>query len=187
VGPDELTDAELLVGADPDGAAFRAFYDRHAAAVLSWCYRRTHDAELAADVTMETFAAALVARHRFRPTQESARPWLYGIARNLLGTFIRKQAVSSRHRERLGVATSVQLDDHDIERVEQLVDVGPTRRAIRAALERLPRGEADAVWLRVGLELPYVDVAARLGCTVGAARVRVTRGLSRLADILEDQ
>jgi DNA-directed RNA polymerase specialized sigma24 family protein len=39
--------------------------------------------------------------------------------------------------------------------------------------------------LRVGHDLPYAEVARRLGCSEGAARVRVTRALTRLADLLE--
>jgi DNA-directed RNA polymerase specialized sigma24 family protein len=35
------------------------------------------------------------------------------------------------------------------------------------------------------MDLPYREVAKRLGCSEGAARVRVARGLARLAEILE--
>src|SRR5262245_49163318 len=81
----ERSDAELLAGADHAGEDFGLLYDRHAAFLLTWCYRRTGDAEVAADITMETFAAAYVNRHRFDPAYASARPWLLGIARNHIG------------------------------------------------------------------------------------------------------
>jgi hypothetical protein len=60
-----LTDEELL-GSD-GREAFGVFYDRHARAVLEYFARRTRNPEAAADLTAETFAAAIVARRRFTP------------------------------------------------------------------------------------------------------------------------
>ncbi len=72
------------------------------------------------------------------------------------------------------------LDDEHRERIEALADL----TGVRDALGQLPSGLADAVSLRVADELPYADVAARLGCTEPAARMRVSRGLAQLADLL---
>jgi RNA polymerase sigma-70 factor (ECF subfamily) len=93
--------------------------------------------------------------------------------------------MSTKYRAMLGIRTSASLQADEIERIERLVDLSDTREAIRNALNRLPGRQAEAVWLRVGLELPYSEVAKRLGCSEGAARVRVTRGLSHLSDVLE--
>lgn len=58
-------------------------YDRHAEAILA--VRRTWDPEVAVDILAETFAVALVARHRLRDhDREAERAWLYGIARREL-------------------------------------------------------------------------------------------------------
>ena len=56
------SDEDLLAASD--GASFEAFYRRHAERMLGYFARRTRDAELAADLTAETFAAALAARRR---------------------------------------------------------------------------------------------------------------------------
>lgn len=85
----ELTDAALLHAAATLSDAFGTFYDRHAQAVFRFLYRRTGCAETAADLCAETFAAAFVQRRRFRDTGTTARPWLYGIAKNLLGHYLR--------------------------------------------------------------------------------------------------
>ena len=63
-GPD-ATDEQLLVALD--AASFELFYVRHVDAVLGFFARRTFDADMAADLCAETFAAALTSRHRFRP------------------------------------------------------------------------------------------------------------------------
>lgn len=185
--PDEEapTDAELLAAAGDDPGAFGVLYDRHARAVLGFLHRRTDSAETAADLCAETFAAAFVRRRRFRDTGAPARAWLYGIARNQLGHYLRRHRVSERYRRRLGVAP-LDLSESDLERVEELADMAPYRDEIRAAIESLPEGLAAAVLLRVGEDLSYAEVASRLGCSQGAARVRVSRGLHRLADMLEE-
>jgi len=71
---------ELLLATGDDGDAYAAFYRRHEEAVLRFFVRRSADAELALDLTAETFAAALVASRRFTAGPEPARAWLFGIA-----------------------------------------------------------------------------------------------------------
>ncbi|HEV3376843.1 MAG TPA: sigma factor [Thermoleophilaceae bacterium] len=55
-------DADLLARGDAD--SFARFYGRHARRLAGWLMRATGDAEAAADLTAETFAAALAARKR---------------------------------------------------------------------------------------------------------------------------
>jgi hypothetical protein len=58
------TDDQLLAAADRDRASFTEFYNRYERAMLAFFLRRTHDAELAADLTAEVFAAVLLACRR---------------------------------------------------------------------------------------------------------------------------
>src|SRR3954466_7353489 len=95
------TDEELLVAGT--AAAFGEFYDRHARAVLAYFARRTGDPEAAADLTAETFAAAIIARRRFRPGPEPASAWLFGIARHKLADFQRRGCAEDRALRRLRV------------------------------------------------------------------------------------
>jgi DNA-directed RNA polymerase specialized sigma24 family protein len=62
------TDAELLAASARNPEAFGIFYDRHAENLLTYFARRTWDAQEAADLTAETFAAAFAARRRYRDT-----------------------------------------------------------------------------------------------------------------------
>jgi RNA polymerase sigma-70 factor (ECF subfamily) len=73
--PDRDDDALLLAAAD-DPDAFAQFYRRHVGGVIAYFRRRTGDAELAADLTAETFAAALAGRRRFAPARGPAAGWL---------------------------------------------------------------------------------------------------------------
>ena len=179
------SDEELVVGAGRDVDGFGDFYTRHVRELLGFFVRRTADAQVAADLTGETFAAAFVARQKFRAQGPgSARAWLFGIARRVLGHYLRRQSVSDRYRRKLGM-TSIVVDDANALRVEELADLASIRGALRDALSSLPANQLDAIRLRVIEEMPYRDVALRLGCTEGAARVRVARGLARMAEVIE--
>ena len=185
-GPARLqsqSDAELLAAPTRASDAFGELYERHAEAVLTYFVRRTGCAQTAADLTSETFAAALVSRRRFRDTGAPGRAWLFKIAQRQLTGFIRSEQVSMRARQKLGMGPA-QVDDADIERIERLVDFSNIRPAITEAVARLPEAQARAVSLRIGDELPYREVANRLGCSEGTARVRVSRALTTLAEEL---
>jgi RNA polymerase sigma factor (sigma-70 family) len=181
---DTRSDGELLRAAQNDPEAFGVFYDRHAKAMLAYFYRRTACAETAADLAAETFAAAFAARRRYRETGAPARAWLFKIAQRQLSRALRRGRVDERARRRLGVER-ISPDQESIERIEALVDLEPLRAAVRDAIGSLSPKLATAVALRIGDDLPYAEVARRLGCSEAAARTRVARGLSRLADRLE--
>ena len=78
------SDDELLASLEPGSLA--VFYRRHVEDLVAFFMRRTRNAELAADLTAETFAAALVARARFEPGRGGGSAWLYGIALHKLHT-----------------------------------------------------------------------------------------------------
>jgi len=178
------TDAELLSASSSDPESFGVFYDRHAAAVLAFLVRRTGSAQLAADLVAETFAAAFISRRRYRDTGAPALAWLLGIARHKLASAVRSERVERRARKRLALER-IEVDDRSLERIEELADLEDLRRDVDQALAKLTPIVAEAVRLRVLLELPYAEVARRLGCTEGTARVRVSRGLTTIADAIE--
>jgi RNA polymerase sigma factor (sigma-70 family) len=176
-------DAELLAWSKARPEAFGEFFERHHRKVLAFFYRRTGCPEIAADLTSETFAAAFLARWRYRDTGAPAESWLLAIARRKLVDSFRRGRSESKARRRLGIG-SVALDDATIEEIEELVDLRSVRGELREAMASLPEGQAEAVYMRVGLELPYSVIATRLECSEGAARVRVMRGLARLSDAM---
>ena len=79
------------------------------------------------------------------------------------------------------------IDDVSIRRIEELIDLSQNRcQRPESALGRLTVKEREAVRLRVVEERPYPEVADLLGCSEGAARVRVHRALHRMADWVEE-
>lgn len=181
--PGQPSDAQLLQRSTTQATAFAEFYDRHVEAVLAFFYRRTADSEVAADLTSETFAQAFLSRKRYRDTGAPARAWLFALARRQLSRMLRKGAVEDRARRRLGIERAA-VDDESLQRIEDLADLQPAIEAIRQAAATLSPAIAEALVLKVVAELPYAEVAQRLGCSEGAARVRVSRGLSTIHEML---
>ena len=165
-----MSDAELLALARTESGAFRVLYDRYADRVLGYHLRRTRDDDAAHELTAETFAQAWLVRARFRDEcGGSAGPWLFGIARNVLMSSVRRRRVEDAARERLGMVRgpATEPDDTWLDGLDE-------------ALDELPESQREAIRLRVVDDLAYDDVARRLGTTPAAARVRVHRGLAAL-------
>jgi RNA polymerase sigma-70 factor (ECF subfamily) len=177
------SDEDLLVAArGGDGDAFAAFYRRHAGAVTGFHRRRVASAELAFDLTAETFASLVAALDRFDPARGSARGWLFGIAVNEWRQAVRRQRVEDRARRQLALEPVV-LDDEAVARIEAAGGGG----AWEAALAALPAAEREAIEARVLAEGSYGDIAARLRCSEAVVRQRVSRGLRRLRETVASE
>ncbi len=179
------SDTELLVASLRDPRAFRELYDRWAEPLLGYFYRRVMNAEVAADLLAETFAIAYEKRSRFRGGGAPGSAWLYGIARNELSHYFRRQRVELRTVERLGVQMPT-LNEESASAIARLVDAAEHRAELHAALGQMSPAAREAVELRVVAELGYPEIAIRLHCSEAAARVRVHRGLARLSELMED-
>ncbi|MGZ4132609.1 MAG: RNA polymerase sigma factor [Actinomycetota bacterium] len=184
--PDPRTDAELLTDSRDEPAAFVELYRRHAEDLLRYFARRTLDPETAAELTAETFAEAFASRGNYRDTGANGVAWLYGIARHQLSRFFRAGRVARTARMRMGLPTR-EVSPDDFERIEDLVDFAPLRAALAEALETLAEDQREALRLRVIDGLSYAEVAARLECAEPAARQRVSRGLRRMAMVLQER
>jgi RNA polymerase sigma factor (sigma-70 family) len=172
----DRTDAELIHAAESDAGAFGELYQRHASTVHGWFCRRL--AWAASDLTAEAFAQAWLSRRSFRDEADgSALPWLLGIARNVARESARRSEVETRARRRLGLPADLTSED-GYATVEKRLSPSP---ALTDALEMLPAHQREALELRVVDELPYADVADRLGVRPAAARLRVSRALRRLS------
>lgn len=172
-------DAELLRRARRDPQAFRQLYDRWAPSVLRYLQRRVGDPQVALDLTAETFAVAYERAGRFRWTGRPVGAWFFGIARHQLTRYFRSQSVERRALERLGVEMP-SYDDESLRRVEEMVDNEALRAMVVAALETVREADRRVLELRFVDRMPYAEVAEALGCSVGAARVRCHRALTRL-------
>jgi RNA polymerase sigma-70 factor (ECF subfamily) len=168
--------------ADPHG--FSRFYRAHSRDVLVFFVRRTFDAQVALDLTAETFAQAFAGRRSFRgQSEEEAGGWLFTIARRQLARYLHAGTAEKAMLARIGVQTPLAATG-ELERIDELAELDVLRTAVREQLELLQGGQRDALRLRVVEEQPYSQVAAQLGISEHAARMRVSRALSSLAGAL---
>lgn len=178
-GADLRTDGELLVATATDPDAFGTFFRRHVRGVLAFFRRRGANAEVALDLTAETFAAALEASPRYELRPEPARNWLYGIAWNKLHEAQRRGRADDAVRRALGMAPIV-LTDEGLERIEALAG-SPALELMDA----LPADQRDAVRARVVDGREYQEIADELRCSSSVVRQRVSRGLRAMRSKLE--
>jgi RNA polymerase sigma factor (sigma-70 family) len=169
----DAEEPDVLRPWDPD--AFGQFYRRHERAMLAFLMRRTGDAELAADLASEVFAAALLAWRRGVAAPDSERAWLYGIAQHKLIDSYRHGRVEDEARRRLGMRPMATSNASLVE-IEALTAEAPVLELVRA----LPAEQRVAITARVIDERPYGEIARELRLSEQVVRKRVSRGLARL-------
>jgi len=182
------TDAELLHAARTEPQAFREIYERYAVWMRSWFERQTGSEAVALDLTAETFAQAWRGLRRFRDMADgSAAPWLFGIARNLLRQYYKHNRIETAARARLGLPVDWEgTEAYDA--VDERIHANALKPALRTAVRALPVDQRRALELRVVQQLGYDEISARLGCSINAARLRVSRALRALtADLRESE
>jgi RNA polymerase sigma factor (sigma-70 family) len=175
--------ALVAAAAAKDEAAFSMLYRRYLPVVLRWCLRETGNRELAADLSAEVFAAALISARRYRPEQGSVLAWLLGIARNKLLESRRRKRVEDSARRRLRLEP-MPLSDADLDRVDELASLDAE---ILALVEELPAPLRSALAARVVQERSYEEIAAELSCSQSVVRQRVSRALKTLRSQMEER
>ena len=136
------------------------------------------------ELTAETFAQAWRAWARVRTdSREEMRALLFTIARRQLGHYLRRGRTRRAALDRFGM-TMPRAHEDDLAAIESAAEIPTTRATLGAALETLSRDQRDAVRMRVVDELPYGELAQRLGVSESTARARVSRGIRALQNAL---
>jgi RNA polymerase sigma factor (sigma-70 family) len=169
---------------DPD--AFAELYDALAERVVVFFNRRVFDGQLALDLTGETFAVTFEERARFRGgTVAEQEGFVFAIARTRLSRYWRRGRVERAALQRLGVEVPLVQDD-ELERIDELAGLADARRRIAEEMRRLPAEQQTAIEGRIVRERTYSELSDELGVSEQVVRARVSRGLRRLGDKLED-
>ncbi len=156
-------------------AEIEELYRDHARRLAGYLMRATSDPEVAADLTAETFAAALVARDRYSAELGAPTTWLYGIAAHKLSDWRRRGYAEDRARRRLGIERPA-LSAEDVVELSRLAE----EVTVVELLEELPPDQRKAVRSRLLDDLAYGDIAVAEGVSEAAIRQRVSRGLASL-------
>jgi RNA polymerase sigma-70 factor, ECF subfamily len=155
-----------------DQIRWQDLYVAHAGRLYVFASRRV-GREDAADVVAETF---LVAWRKIEDVPQQPLPWLYAVARNVIGNVHR----ASHRRE----ALDERLRRSTIERVADPSADVDVRRDLLTALRLLPEAERTALALATWDDLDGRSAAALLGCSPGTFAVRIHRGRRHLRELL---
>ncbi|GJF30087.1 DNA-directed RNA polymerase sigma-70 factor [Kitasatospora sp. NE20-6] len=165
-----------------DQSAYGEIFDEHAQALFAYAARTLGDRSAAEDAVSLTFLEAWRQRDRLLEDGGPVRPWLFGIATNVL-----RNTARSARRHRAAMARLPARDpvpDFADELVSRLDDV-ERLAAARRALARMRRGDREVFRLCVWVGLDYASAAEALGVPVGTVRSRLSRARARLRTFAE--
>ncbi|KJY30316.1 RNA polymerase sigma factor [Streptomyces sp. NRRL S-495] len=167
-----------------DQWAFGELFDQAADDLYRYAVRVSGDWAVAEDIVQLTFLEAWRLRHKLRESDEPVRPWLFGVAANVLRNTTR---AARRHR-----AAMERLPPRDVvpDFADELVgrlDDSAQLAAARRALERLRKAEREVFGLCVWAGLDYASAAEALGVPIGTVRSRLSRARTKLRALAEEE
>ncbi len=177
------TDAEFAAGFQRDPELFTAGYDRYFRDVYRYVAGRL-DTEAADDIAAETFLVAFGQRARYDPGRGGLRPWLFGIATNLVARHRRKEA---RHYAALARQAPEPAADSEENRIVDAVAAGRMRPLLAKALAALPQGERDVVLLLAVGQLSHEEISQALGIPSGTVGSRLSRARKKLHQVIDQE
>jgi RNA polymerase sigma-70 factor (ECF subfamily) len=181
MGVDEGGDAALIAKSICVPECFALLFDRHAPAIHSYVARRLGP-DAADDLTAEVFLIAFQRRRAYDSAYADARPWLYGIATNLVGRRRRDEVRLLRAIARSGGNS---LPESFAEQVTDRVAAQAIRDRLASALGCLSRGQRD-VLLLTARGLSCREIAVAIGVPAGTVASRLARARRKVRAELED-
>jgi RNA polymerase sigma-70 factor (ECF subfamily) len=170
-----LTDEAVIARSLEQPERFSAIFDRHHPLVHNYLRRRVGES-LADDLAAEVFARAFRHRDRYRPGTTDARPWLLGIAGNLVAGHRRAEARALRawqhHAAQTAAGAPAAIADRELS------------RQLAAGLRRLSPADREALLLLAWGELSYAEIASALDIPIGTVRSRIHHARRQLAQTL---
>jgi RNA polymerase sigma-70 factor, ECF subfamily len=151
--------------------------------VFNLAYRLTGNRSDADDLAQETFVHAFEQLHRF----DIGKPffsWLYTIALNLARNHLKRTARMMREEIRVDIAAEgMRRAGHETEAVQREARAD----ALEQCIQMLPRDLREAIVLKFYEGLQFADVGEILQISVGAAKMRVYRGLEKLKSMMQEE
>lgn len=133
--------------------------------------------DVADDLAAEVFMTAFRARRSFDPVRGGVRPWLFGIATNLVARHRRAEA---RRYRALGLAVGEPVTEEETDRVVERVSAQQLHGPLMAALARLPGRERDALLLVALGGLSYEEVATAMSVAPATVGSRLSRARAKV-------
>ena len=173
-------DAAVIESSWQDPENFAGLYDRHAVPIHRYVSRRLGEG-MADDIVADTFLAAFRRRKDYDLQRPDARPWLYGIAANLIGKHRRAEVRMLRAFARTGADPAV---EGHADRIDSRVSAAAVQWDLAGAVAGLSAGDRDVLLLVAWADLSYEQTAAALGIPLGTVRSRLHRARAKIRQAL---
>jgi RNA polymerase sigma factor (sigma-70 family) len=178
-------DAELIALSQSDPAAFAGIFDRHHAELYRYLRRRV-GAGLAADLAAETFVTAFARRGSYRAETRDARPWLYGVAHNLLRNHLRAERRQLAAYARHGAEPFADPDAPSaFARADMRVDSAAVSGKLAKVLATMPSRDRDVLLLFAWADMSYAEIGHALNIPVGTVRSRLNRARHQMRALVD--
>jgi RNA polymerase sigma factor (sigma-70 family) len=174
------TDADIIRSSERDPEGFGEIFDRHFVAIYRYLRPRVGP-DLAEDLASGALVVAFRRRASYDLRREDARPWLLGIAVNLLREHGRAE------RRRLLAYARVPQDQGayaGFEAADDRLDADAARRDLARALARLKPAHREVLLLVAWEGLTYEQIGEALGIPVGTVRSRLARARQIIRELL---
>jgi RNA polymerase sigma factor (sigma-70 family) len=177
-----MNDAELIERSWAAPDEFGAIFDRHFAAIYRFCARRVgvHRGE---DLAGEVFRWSFEHRGRYDVARPDARPWLYGIALNLVRTEWRSSGRQQVAYRRFASRAHVDIDGVDV-LAASAVDAASELAQVAVALGELSAQDVETILLYAWEGLSYGEIAESLSIPIGTVRSRISRARVHLSGVI---
>lgn len=172
--------AKILSG---DDQAYAYLVNKYQAPIYNLAYRMTGQLQETEDLTQEIFIKAYESLKKFDVNRKFF-PWLYTIALNTLRNHLKKRKPVVLYDEENFHQKPAVANPHD---PETMVNRAEASRRLDQKIQKLPLLQQEAVVLRYYQDLSFEDIAEILDITLSAAKMRVYRGLEKLAGLLQKE
>lgn len=174
--------ALMLAFQKGDDLAFEQLLDKYYRAIVNFIYRFVNDRSDAEELAQEVFFRVHRARDDYEPRARFSS-WLYKIATNVA-------LKAARRSRRMPLKNPAEVSQNSRSSENDIPDPRPNaesalvdqelEKAVRSAVEALPKKERLALILRRYQELSYKEIAAVMNCTEGAVKTYLHRGKLRV-------
>ena len=159
-------------------AEFERLYRANVDGVTAYFARRTKDPQMVADLTADTFVAAITGFGSFDPRKGTARAWVFGIAGHVYASYCQAYSQQQQRLQRLSGRRDLDLDQ--VEELLERIDAERAATSLLSELARLPEADRAVIDLVDIAGLRPAEAATALGLTPGTVRMRLMRARARL-------
>lgn len=173
-------DDQIVAQSVGDPNRFGVIFDRYFVTIHGYLSRRLGRSR-ADDLAGEVFRVAFEARARYDSARGEVRPWLYGIANNVLRRHLR----DGERAERAWARVTLHMDHTTDERLEDQLDAQLLAVRLQQSLDRLMPVDREALMLFAVEQLTYAEIGVVMATPIGTVRSRISRARSHLRDQLD--